>query len=713
MSSIWFEAAPDRRRHPVLESAIETDVVVIGGGIAGTMAAWRASKAGARVVLLERNRLATGDTGYTTAMLTRVPDTHAADLKKKYGAAFLKRVLEATAAAQREVIDLIGREKIECDLRACPTYFFSERRGDDVLRAEWDALKDADPRATFLPDARAETGSAAMIEAIRFDGEARFHARKFVLGLLERLTSDGRVRVYEETDAASYAFGPDGVLIKTDKGEVRAKRMVAATGMPPAAFPEVRPLLTTRVSYVVGGALASPKLADANYWNTEDPYDYFRYVDEGAFVFGGADRDGDAALALPEAEKVLRAALARIGGEARIDRAWSGSLYFTSDGLPYAAAAPGKGGRAFIATGFGGNGMVMGSLSGMIAGAAAADKPHPYADIFAFTRTGADRKMRSAAAKGLPAWRWLLPLVYLAILVMPAWVFFSVRGGVGFLAGLDGKTLRLLTFPLVGLYAFTFVWAQVMLGSCMPLLRRLFPRVETFHRAQGVFALVFALTHPTFLITGLGFSEYLKLEFVDARYKAFVFLGDFQLLLLFATVGSALLMKLPWLKKRWHLVHLANYAVFAMVWTHSWFLGSDVRLTPLKWLWAFYAATFAVAVFLRVRRALPKAAPATIGRWLDATAASEVVEGEPACAVVDGREILLVKIGTKIHALDNLCAHAGGPLCKGPLKGMEIECPWHQSRFDVATGTVAAGPATRPQRRYETRMNGDRIEVKL
>jgi glycine/D-amino acid oxidase-like deaminating enzyme len=83
MSSIWFEAAPDRRRHPILETSVEADVVVIGGGIAGAMAAWRASRAGATVVLLEQNRLATGDTGYTTAILTRVPDTHSADLKKK------------------------------------------------------------------------------------------------------------------------------------------------------------------------------------------------------------------------------------------------------------------------------------------------------------------------------------------------------------------------------------------------------------------------------------------------------------------------------------------------------------------------------------------------------------------------------------------------------------------------------------------------------
>jgi len=713
MSSIWFEKAPDRRRHPILEASVEADVAVVGGGIAGAMAAWRASRAGASVVLLEQNRLASGDTGYTTAMLTRVPDTHAADLKKKYGAEFLKRVFEATSQAQREIVELIRRERIDCDLQECPTYFFSARQGDPALRTEWDVLKDADPRTTFLPDARAETGCTSFIEAVRFDGEARFHARKFVLGLVEHLAANYGVHAYEESGALSYGFGPDGVLIKTEKGEVRAKRMVNATGMPSAAFKDVQALLVPRVSYVVSGTLESPALTDANYWDTEEPYNYFRYVDGKTIVLGGADRDGDKTIDLKEAETILKGVLAKLGMTAQVDRVWSGGLYYTADGLPYADAAPGKDGRAFMATGFGGNGMVMGSLCGMIAGERAAGKTHPYADVFAFARTGADRKMGSAGARGLPAWRWLLPLLYLAILVLPGWIFFSVRGGFGLFVGADSKTFRLLAFPLLGLYAFTFVWAQVMIGSQMPRLRRLFPRIETFHRVQGVFALTFALTHPLFLITALGFWEYLKLGFVDPRYKVFVLVGDLQLLLIMTTVTTALLMKLEWLKTRWHLIHLANYAVFALVWTHSWFLGTDVRATPLRWLWIFYAATFVAAIVMRILRARRRLPDAATGKWFAAARLSEVEDGKAFCAVVEGREIALIRLGAAVHALDNVCTHAGGPLCRGKLEKGEIECPWHQSRFSVETGAVTNGPAVRPQPRYETRVKGDRIEIKL
>lgn len=65
------------------------------------------------------------------------------------------------------------------------------------------------------------------------------------------------------------------------------------------------------------------------------------------------------------------------------------------------------------------------------------------------------------------ALRWALPAVYLAVLIAPAYAFFSVRGGVGFLAGSDVQAFAAKTFPLVGLYAFTLVWFQFMLRSSL------------------------------------------------------------------------------------------------------------------------------------------------------------------------------------------------------------------------------------------------------
>jgi nitrite reductase/ring-hydroxylating ferredoxin subunit len=61
------------------------------------------------------------------------------------------------------------------------------------------------------------------------------------------------------------------------------------------------------------------------------------------------------------------------------------------------------------------------------------------------------------------------------------------------------------------------------------------------------------------------------------------------------------------------------------------------------------------------------------------------------------REILLIRLETGIYALDNFCAHGGCRLVHGRLEGETIRCLCHGSVFNVKTGEVLDGPATRPQ----------------
>ncbi len=66
-----------------------------------------------------------------------------------------------------------------------------------------------------------------------------------------------------------------------------------------------------------------------------------------------------------------------------------------------------------------------------------------------------------------------------------------------------------------------------------------------------------------------------------------------------------------------------------------------------------------------------------------------------------GRDIALSNVDGQFHALDNSCTHAGGPLAPNHLSpACTLECPWHNSVFDAATGEVVAGPARKPVRAY-------------
>lgn len=720
---VWLDDVPDARRFPRLEEDVSADVVVIGAGIVGTLAAWTLASRGKDVVLLERNHVATGDTGYTTAMLTRIPDASAVKLRARHGAEALKRVFAAAGEAQRRVLSLIREQGIACDLVPCSTYVCSYHPDDAHLAEEWEAYQDADPHAHLVADARAETGCRSIAAAVKFEDEARFHARKFIFGLLKSPVA-GRLRAYEESGAAAVDASGRGVTVSVGDRAVRAAKLIVATGLPSPSFPELRPLLSPMVTYVVAAEAGSAMpFADHNFSDTDDPYQYYRRVDDRTFILGGCDHAAEAPPEPDAPRKKLEAFMReRFAGEHRVTHYWSGSLFFSDDGLPYASEHPHYRGKVYVATGFGGNGMVMGALAAFTAAALAEGATAPHADLLSFARTGAKiarpKQPKTKVEAGLAGRRLtqvLAPAAYLAALVAPAWVFFGLRGGLGFLSGLDPRDFMLSVFPLVGLYAFTLVWAQVMLGSNMPLLRPAFPWVEKLHRTQGVFALLFALTHPLLLVGGIGLAEYLKIGFVAPRYRIFVLLGDLQLLLIVLTAGTALLMKLTWLKKRWHLIHYANYAVFGMVWTHSWFLGSDVRATPLRYLWHVYAAAVAASLLGRLWRARRRKihAPGAGSAFVKVAASADVQEGRPHCVEHEGRAIALFRVGGRISALDNVCSHAGGPLCKGVLDGAVIDCPWHHSKFDVTTGAVKDGPAVALQPTYEVVEEDGAVKVRI
>jgi 3-phenylpropionate/trans-cinnamate dioxygenase ferredoxin subunit len=82
--------------------------------------------------------------------------------------------------------------------------------------------------------------------------------------------------------------------------------------------------------------------------------------------------------------------------------------------------------------------------------------------------------------------------------------------------------------------------------------------------------------------------------------------------------------------------------------------------------------------------------------------------------VSHGRErVALVNAGGEIHALATACSHAGASLAKGRVVDGTLECPLHQSRFDVRTGRHANPPATDPVRVYTVEVDGDRVLVEV
>jgi nitrite reductase/ring-hydroxylating ferredoxin subunit/uncharacterized membrane protein len=98
--------------------------------------------------------------------------------------------------------------------------------------------------------------------------------------------------------------------------------------------------------------------------------------------------------------------------------------------------------------------------------------------------------------------------------------------------------------------------------------------------------------------------------------------------------------------------------------------------------------------------------------WTPVLDASMLADDRPTAATAGDVAIMVVRRNGTLHALADHCTHRGGPLSEGKLVGDCVQCPFHQSRFNLEDGSVEQGPATYPQPVLDVREHDGRIEVR-
>lgn len=106
-------------------------------------------------------------------------------------------------------------------------------------------------------------------------------------------------------------------------------------------------------------------------------------------------------------------------------------------------------------------------------------------------------------------------------------------------------------------------------------------------------------------------------------------------------------------------------------------------------------------------------APGHADGWIAVLDEGDLAVGESRRVLIGGDPVMVHRAPEAVYAIGAVCSHAGGPLEEGTVRDGCVECPWHQSVFDLRDGRVVHGPATMPQPAYEARLGGGLIEVRL
>lgn len=379
--SRWIEDMPLEKKYPSLEGDIKVDVAVIGGGIVGIVTAYYLSKAGRSVALLEKDTLASGETGNTTAFLTEVFDFYLYEIKRRFGKKIAKKTWEAGRLAIDEIERISRDEKIECEFKRVPVYIYAADKKDfETLKKEYELASELGLLHVHISDKNDLPFKNAGY--MKVEKQGKFHPRKFLIPLAKKAQESG-AQIFEETKVLK-TIGKNPTKVVTARGTVSAKHVVVCTNSPHQDDIEVTVRVVPYQTYVLEMEIPKGKIEEAIYWDTLDPYQYFR-IDGDRMILGGMDHQtgkqkGDAYAAL---EKYFKETFH--GLDYKIINRWSGQVIESMDYLPFM-------GRSFLnknrylATGFAGNGMTMGIISAMVNADQILGRKNKYAEIFGTDR---------------------------------------------------------------------------------------------------------------------------------------------------------------------------------------------------------------------------------------------------------------------------------------------------------------------------------------
>lgn len=318
---------------------MEVDTLVVGGGITGVLCAYFLKKAGVEVILVEADRLASGITKNTTAVISAAQDVLYQDRLKKVGFKKAKEYLEANLDAIKEYQNL--SLKYDFDFEEINNIIYNEKYNNKLYQ-EWELLQSMDYQTEY--NAEIELPFAVK-ENLKYSNQAQINPLKLIYHLSKEIEYFTNTKIIEICDNVAF----------TEKYKIMAKRIIVATHFP---FYKFKGFFASKMyqkkSYVI--SFKTKRISKDAYLGIKAGSYYFRtYNDE--MIIGACDiRTGYQNEGFRAIENLIKAEYK----DAVITHKWINQDIITLDDMPYIGLLD-KG--LYVATGFNMWGMTSAMLS--------------------------------------------------------------------------------------------------------------------------------------------------------------------------------------------------------------------------------------------------------------------------------------------------------------------------------------------------------------
>ena len=360
MDSLWTETV-QMPRFETLQKDISTDILIVGGGMAGLLCAWKLKQQGIDCLLVEQDRLCSGITKNTTAKITIQHGMIYSRLIRTFGTDKAKLYLQANQVALEQYKSIC--QTIDCDFEIQDSFVYSmDDRGS--MERECAALRELGVDAQNTTEVSLPFPVAG---AVKIKEQAQFHPLKFAAAVAEGLP------ILEHTKVLEWMPGK----VVTNGGTIQAKKIIVATHFPVLNKHGGYFLkLYQHRSYVL--ALENAPKISGMYVDEAQTGLSFRSYGDLLLLGGGGHRTGKKGGNWKELEQFAAKYFPQAHGVAK----WATQDCMTLDGVPYIGQYSKSTPNLFVATGFNKWGMTSSMAAAMLLCDLVQGRRNPWEEIF-------------------------------------------------------------------------------------------------------------------------------------------------------------------------------------------------------------------------------------------------------------------------------------------------------------------------------------------